>query len=67
MLTTGSGAFDDGTGCLTYNPGQMNGGVPASDERLGRNELGRAAKAAALGWLLGTVLAWLAGSSSDRS
>jgi hypothetical protein len=56
-----------GSGCLAYNPGHMNGGVPASDERLGQNEIGRAMKAAGLGCLLGTVLALLAGSSSDRT
>jgi hypothetical protein len=56
-----------GSGGLAYNPGQMNDGVPTSDERIGQNEVRRAAKAVALGSLLGTVLALLAGSSSDRA
>jgi hypothetical protein len=44
----------------------MDDGVPASNARIGENEVGRAVKGAALGWLLGTALALLARSSSDR-
>jgi hypothetical protein len=43
----------------------MDDGVPTS-ARIEENEVRRAAKGAALGWLLGTVLALLARSSSDR-
>jgi hypothetical protein len=44
----------------------MDDGAPTSDARTGENEVGRAVKAAALGWLLGTALALLARPSSDR-
>jgi hypothetical protein len=57
----------DGIERLAYNPGQMNDGVPTSDERIEHSEVRRAAKAAALGWLLGTALALLARSSPDRA
>ena len=46
--------------------GHMDDGVPTSDARIEENEVRRAAKGVALGWLLGTVLALLARSSSDR-
>lgn len=46
--------------------GHMDDGAPTSDARTGENEVGRAVKAAALGLLLGTALALLARSSSDR-
>jgi hypothetical protein len=44
----------------------MDDGVPTSDARIGGNEVERAVKGVALGWLLGTALALLAKSSSDR-
>jgi hypothetical protein len=44
----------------------MDDGVPTSDARIEENEVRRAAKGAALGWLLGTVLALVARSSWDR-
>jgi hypothetical protein len=56
-----------GSGCLAYNPGHMDDGVPTPDERIGQGEVRRAVKAVGLGWLLGTVLALLARSSSDRA
>jgi hypothetical protein len=44
----------------------MDAGVPTSNARTGENEVRRAVKGAALGWLLGAALALLARSSSDR-